>query len=412
MSKNLFTSVNDDWRRIRAISSPAFTSGKMKRMFPLIGENCEEFSDILDTYAKDKKEIELKKMHGSYTMDVIAKVAFATHTNSHKNPDNDFKKNVNAIIEINNWKIVLLFMVPMFVLKVPIIRDFFLPSNTAEFFFDVGRQLIKKRKDNNEQHNDFLQLLIDVERDESVLKQSDANEGHHVNESKEEMDASLRALNNVVEKKLTENEILAQCWLFFIAGYETTASTLTYCSYELAVNPGVQQKLYEEIRDSLNNNNGNKIDYDTLLKLPYLDAVLSETLRKYPPVIRLERQAMDDISLGTTGYVIPKGMIAEIPVYAIHYDPEYYPKPEEFIPERFLPENRENMTPYTYLPFGSGPRNCIGMRFALLEAKLAIVNILLKFRFFRSDNTTVPIKLNRGRRVVPSKKVVVGIERR
>ncbi len=215
---------------------------------------------------------------------------------------------------------------------------------------------------------------------------------------------------NVVNKQLTEDEILAQAWLFFVAGYETTATTLTFCSYELALNPECQEKLCEELKSAMDSNG--EINYETLAKLPYLDSVISETLRLYPPVLRLEREAMTDYKLGNTGITLLKGQLVEIPVFAIHHSEEYYPNPERFFPERFMPENRDQIIPYTYIPFGAGPRNCIGMRFALMEAKLCLAHIVRRFRFVRSAKTAVPLQFKTVTRLCSAKSVIVGIQKR
>jgi cytochrome P450 len=409
LSKHMFSSRDDDWKRIRAIASPAFTSGKLKKMYSLINECCEEYMKNLDDYAKDRKEIEIKQLHGAYTMDVIAKCAFATNTNSHKDPENEFTKNAFELTNLKFWKFFILFLTPSFLAKIA--RHLLnIGNSNLEFFLNVGRQLLKQRKDNKEKYNDFFQLLMDVERNDNVFSESDDLAMNHLNEGKDEINANTKAFSNVLEKKLTEDEILAQCWLFFVAGFETTATTLSFLSYELAIHPEIQEKLYEEIKPVFNGTAN--ISYETLLKLPYLDSVFSESLRKYPIVMRLERQAMDDIVLSDTGIMIPKGNIIEIPVYAIHYDPENYPNPQEFIPERFMPENRSNIKPYTYLPFGTGPRNCIGMRFALLEAKLALVNIIYKYRFFKTPNTDIPLQMAKGLHLIKVKRIFIGIERR
>ncbi|CAG2181459.1 unnamed protein product, partial [Oppiella nova] len=103
-----------------------------------------------------------------------------------------------------------------------------------------------------------------------------------------------------------------------------------------------------------------------LTRLPYLDAVLSETLRLHTPAPKLTRIAAREYKLGDTGITIPKGMTVEVPVYAIHRSPKYYHNPDQFEPDRFFQEHKHNLIPYTYLPFGGGPRFCVGKRFVLL----------------------------------------------
>ncbi|CAG2112196.1 unnamed protein product [Medioppia subpectinata] len=410
-SKNMFIARDDDWKRIRAIASPTFTSGKMKKMYALINECSKDFINNLDKLAANKSEVELKQLMGAFTMDVIASTAFATKTNTYANPDNPFTTKANNIFHFPLWKAFVMTALPSFITKIQAIRQLINGSTNSDFFVDFSRNLLNERKSSNKKHNDFFQLLMDVERsDGDVREDSDANEAHHVNEGKDELEADAAALSNVIEKKLTEDEILAQCFLFFIAGYETTATTLSYCTYELALNPDLQDRLYEECKEAFNEKG--EISYDVLSRLPFIDALLSETLRNYPPLLRLQREAMEDIELGDTGLKVEKGVVAEIPVYAIHHDPDHYPEPFVFRPDRFMPENRDNIKPYTYIPFGSGPRNCIGMRFALLEAKLALAKMSQQFRFSRVANTDVPVIFNKGRFLLQAKQLIVGVERR
>ena len=119
-----------------------------------------------------------------------------------------------------------------------------------------------------------------------------------------------------------------------------------------------------------------------------MDAVLCESLRLFPPLPSLEREASQDYILGDTGIKIPKKTIIQISAYSLHHDPELFPDPEKFLPERFLPENRTHH-PYAYLPFGAGSRNCVGMRLALMEAKLALLNAVYNYKFSVTPKTKV-----------------------
>ena len=143
---------------------------------------------------------------------------------------------------------------------------------------------------------------------------------------------------NTINKTLTENEVAAQAWVFMLAGFETTATTLGYMSYLLALHPDIQERLHQEVANAMNSNG--EFDYDKLHALPYLDACISETLRLFPPVIRLERECNTSLKLGDSGIKIEKGHVVEILVYAMHHNEDYFPNPEKFSPDRFLPEKQ------------------------------------------------------------------------
>ncbi|CAF1466091.1 unnamed protein product [Adineta steineri] len=176
-----------------------------------------------------------------------------------------------------------------------------------------------------------------------------------------------------LKRTLNDKEILSQALTFMVAGYETTSALISFFFYIMATHQKVQKKLYIEIRQELGED---EITYEKINQLSYLDMVISETLRLYPPFIRFDRVASAPYELGI--YHLPKGSVISVPVYPIHHDPITWPNPEEFIPERFLPTEKAKRHPMTYLPFGYGPRNCIAMRFALLKTKVAIVKTPLQ----------------------------------
>ncbi|CAG2106370.1 unnamed protein product, partial [Medioppia subpectinata] len=413
MSRNLVQLTGDDWKRVRSIVSPTFTSGKMKRMYPRIQECLSQLITVLDTMATDGQSMNAKDLFGRYTMDVIATCAFATKTCADYTRDNPFVLMAKSAFTVRPLKTALTLSCPVFLLKLMAkLRP--APSSGAGFFFmDSTRRLIHERQKSGHKSNDFLQLLCESEKDseEDIKDELDVNESHHINEGSEELAVERKTLSiNVVNKRLTEDEILAQALVFFLAGFETTATTLTFLTYELAINPHIQDSLYAEICAAVDANGD--ISYEELARLPYLDSVLSETLRLHPPSLRLHRVAAADYKLGDTGLTLYKGQTVQIGVYAVHTREEYYPDPFRFDPDRFMPENRHKLVPYTYVPFGAGPRNCIGMRFALLEAKIAVAHVMRRFRFTRVPQTAVPLGFKRGFRISVPDDVVVGVERR
>lgn len=164
--------------------------------------------------------------------------------------------------------------------------------------------------------------------------------------------------------ELTDDVITAQALIFFFAGFETTSTMLSFLSYELALNPDVQSRLQREV-DEVTKGEVKRVSYEELLKMRYLDQVISETLRKYPAGFVLSRHCVRDYRIeaerdNETDFVLEKGCLVAIPVAGIHRDPEYFPEPDRFDPDRFSDENKGKIVAGSYMPFGSGPRNCIG----------------------------------------------------
>lgn len=188
-------------------------------------------------------------------------------------------------------------------------------------------------------------------------------------------------------KKMTVDEVLAQSVIFLIAGYETSSTTLGFVCYSLATNADIQEKLQKEI-DSVWDDESKMPSYETVNELPYLDMVISETLRLYPAAPFSIRTCKEDCIL--KNLKVPLGISVTVPTYSIHRDPKLWPNPERFDPERFSPEAKQSRDPYAYMPFGHGPRNCIGMRFAQMEMKLMLVRILKKYSFHVSKDTKIP----------------------
>lgn len=185
---------------------------------------------------------------------------------------------------------------------------------------------------------------------------------------------------------------------------------MIFALYELSLNPDIQEKLREDIQEVLKKHDG-KLTYEAMLDMKYLQMVIdgkhyhensqvsfssflmfSETLRKYPPVDSLIRLVANDYKIPETNLVLEKDTMVFIPVYAIHHNPEIYPEPEHFDPERFSEENKRDRHSMAFLPFGEGPRNCIGMRFGLMQTKIGLINLLTNFKFSPGPKTTIPME--------------------
>lgn len=192
---------------------------------------------------------------------------------------------------------------------------------------------------------------------------------------------------------LDDEDVIAQSVVFFMAGLEGVSTLVCFISYELALSPEVQKKLLNEINESLEANNG-EFTYDSVTKMKYLDMVVSETTRKWPAAIFLDRKCTVPFTLksGDKEVHIPKDTAIMFPVLGFHNDRKYYPEPRKFDPERFG-EDKDKLVPGTFLPFGIGPRNCIGMRFAIMETKIFLCHLLKTFEIVVTPKTPIPLLL-------------------
>ncbi|XP_030765107.1 cytochrome P450 6k1-like isoform X2 [Sitophilus oryzae] len=159
---------------------------------------------------------------------------------------------------------------------------------------------------------------------------------------------------------ITDDEIVAECFLFFAAGYDTSATTLSYAAYELARQPDIQEKIRQEIKKVLEKYN-NKMTYDGLGELVYAEKVIYETLRKYPLVPTISRVCTKAYKVPGSDLTIDKGTVVKISAMGLHMDAEYYRNPEVFNPDRFDGDGDIKKPDFTFLPFGEGPRICIAL---------------------------------------------------
>ncbi|GBM87523.1 Cytochrome P450 3A11 [Araneus ventricosus] len=376
----------DDWKRIRSIITPTFTTGKLKRMLSIFKDCSETLVKNFKAAAEEGKPVDAKRVYGAFTMDVIASAAFSTKIDSHNDPDNKFVKTAKTVF---GGEPGTLFVVLTLFPKLQKLLRLLLPtaSKPTEFFREITLQIVEQRRKTGQVRNDFLQLLMDTAKEVSEEEKWDEEKGD-IDSNYSEQNVGQQMFKTVTSKKLSMDELVSQCVIFFLAGYETTASTLSFASYLLALNQDVQDRLREEVDGALAETNG-ELTYETVQNMKYLDNVISETLRIFPPAVRLERYSDAEYKLPGLGLTVPKGMCINIPVYSLHRDPKHFPDPERFDPDRFTAEEKAKREPFTYLPFGAGPRNCIGMRFALLEIKICLSYILANFKIKRSPRTKV-----------------------
>ncbi|XP_012863018.1 thromboxane-A synthase [Echinops telfairi] len=391
------------WEEVRGVLTPAFSPEKLSEVIPLIRQACDLLLMHLKCYADSGTAFDIQRCYCCYSMDLVASVAFGTQLDSQGSPEHPFVTHCKRFFSTSIPKPILVLILSFPSLMVPLAR--ILPNKNREELNGFFNRLIRKeaalrdQQAAGERRKDFLQLILDTRSAGNSVEVEDFDVVGQVFPSTACL-APPPGLHapQVLSKPLTMDEIVGQAFLFLIAGYEIVTNTLSFATYLLATHPACQEKLLEEV-DRFHEKHAEPGYRSLQDDLPYLDMVIAETLRLYPPAFRFTRKAAKDCEL--LGQPIPAGAVLEIAVGALHHDPEHWPSPEVFDPERFLAEAQRQRRPFTYLPFGAGPRSCLGVHLGLLEVKLALLSVLRAFRFQACAQTQVPLQLESKSALAP-----------
>ncbi|KAK7011927.1 cytochrome P450 3A29-like isoform X2 [Biomphalaria glabrata] len=345
----LFFATGDVWKRIRGIMTPSFSVSKIKSMVAIVNRSAARLGEHVLKLAEEGTPWEAKLYCGAFALDVVTGTGFSIDVDSVKNLNEPFTRHGRSLF-IYKWGVQLLaILVHSFpILMCHFYRLFgiaFFKSDDMKFFDRNIKQMIDQRKEDKEKRNDILQNLMEAESD--VVLQGGSG-------------------------KLTSEELVAQGIMLFIAGYETASSTLQFLLYELATHKEVMEKIIAEIDDVIGDQ---EPTYDLCQNLNYIEATINETLRMYPPLSVIHRECSKPTRLFDLD--LPAKTAIIVPVYNLQRDPEYWKNPDEFNPDRFLAGSTsfEAYNPFTFMPFGHGPRLCIGMKLGMMKMKLAVVHI-------------------------------------
>lgn len=249
LSANLFFIEGAEWKILRNKLSPTFTSGKMKMMYHTINDICDKFINYIATELNDTEgEFEITDLMARYTTDAIVSCAFGLEANTIQNPNSKFRQMGKKMFHYSKFVSFKLFMCMLYRKPALFFRTKFTDETVTTFITNIVQQTVKHRRETGERRNDLMQILIDLLDEEG---------------------------NSNTTDKLSVEEIAAQTFVFFFAGFETSSATLTFILYELANNFDVQERLRKEILEC---KDGDGINYETVLKMPYLDRVVNGML--------------------------------------------------------------------------------------------------------------------------------------
>ncbi|XP_050427221.1 probable cytochrome P450 6a14 [Adelges cooleyi] len=370
--KNLLNLRGAQWKAVRSKLTAIFSTAKLKNMYADMGVCIDGLVDKLQRLTPDGQAvINVNEVAANFTVDTIGRCAFGLDFGALSNPDSEFRRIGRISLENSSRKTILeLIRLADLGWLIDLFRLRALPPEVFDFFINRFRELMEFRESDKDERNDFISLLIKLRNEE-------------------------RASTSGEDVVFTDEVLASNAFVFFLAGFETTSTTIGYCLYELALNPDVQTRLREELQRTAEANDG-KFPYDSLKAMTYLDQVLNESLRVHPTVPAVARTCNKTYTVPGTDITIDPGVKVLIPIYSLHHDSKYYENPDQFDPERFAEDKRASRPPGCFLPFGDGPRICIGMRFGLMEAKAGLAEILSKFEVHPCERTPKTVELLPG----------------
>lgn len=408
LSHMLFILRDKRWKDVRNSLTPAFSTAKIKSIFSIVLDCIRITESIIDKSISEKNhQFDTRKILGNLVMDIITKSAFGLDENLQLEEKSKFMQMANKMFNFSFFNPRLLFMV-LFPNVAETIRKYcnyqiFNHDVIAYFVNLLNRTVQKRRKHLENKRNDLLQTLINLSllNNETIMEINDTEkftDNMHSHKSKEQV-------------ALSEIELMAQCFMFIAAAFETTTTTLQFLFYSLAVNPKVQQKAYDEVMNTINDKA--EIDYKNLSQMDYINQIMMETLRMYPPTTRLQRECKHDTTIMDGEICIPKGSTIVVPIFVIHRNKQYYEEPDKFDPERFDICIRQQRDPLTFMPFGYGPRQCIGMRFAQVIMRTIVASLIRKYKFTANDySLNKPLQIITTGFTKPAKPIILHVEHR
>lgn len=335
LGQGLLTSEGDFWRRQRKLAQPAFHKERLHTFSSQMARLTAEMVDRWKTEGVSSVDMHREMMR--LTLRIVGMTLFSTDI------DHEAKRVGEAMTFATHYMNDFI----QSLIKTPL----WLPTQK-------NRQFIKARETLN-------QLVLSI-----IQERRRAGDSPH----KDLLGMFMAAVGDSDDDRMNDTQLRDEVMTVVLAGHETTANLLSFAFFALCQHPEIAERVRAEVTDVV----GDRIPtLDDLPKLKYTTRVLEETLRFYPPAWIFEKQALGPDTVG--GYRIDPKTILAISPYTMHRHPKYWENPETFDPDRFLPERSEGRPKFAYIPFGGGPRFCIGNAFAMMEAQIIVAMVMRHF---------------------------------
>jgi cytochrome P450 len=336
LGNGLLTSEDEFWLRQRRIAQPAFHRQRVAGLANVMASAARDTAAQWQRLAAAGRSVDVDDEMMRLTRTVVVRALLGSDLGPYTERIDGAWTIINEYIGENLWSIGLTGWLP----------------SARRRRFEAARAVLReavdyvitRRRQNPADTPDLLSMLL-------AARDDDTGEG------------------------MTDEQLRVEVTTFLLAGQETTSLALTWIWYLLSQHPPAQRRLDEELDAVLG---GRPPDYADLANLPYTRMVIDEAMRLYPPAWGFSRQALGDDQLG--GYQLPRGWMAFVVPYVLHRLPSLWEEPDAFDPDRFSPERSANRPKFAYVPFGAGPRQCIGNQFALIEAQLIVATLAQRYR--------------------------------
>lgn len=332
LGSGLLTSDGEFWKRQRKLVAPALHT---KRIEAYAQTMVDSTSKMLDGW-EGRREIDVDEEMMQTTLAIVAKSLFNVDVSRESQRIGDAMTALQNMFGSSNGPEALLpWWIPT--------PNRYAANQAVRILNEIVYRIIRERRESNEDLGDLLSMLL--------LARDDAGQG------------------------MTDEQVRDEAVTMFLAGHETTANALNWTWVLLAQHPEIEAKLHDELDRVLAGRTPTLAD---LKQLPYTEMVIKESMRLYPPAFTFSRSATEDLKIGE--YDVPKDSVITVVSYYTHRSAEWWDEPEKFMPERFSAENEKNLHRYAYIPFGAGPRVCIGNSFAMMEAQLMLAAIAQRYQ--------------------------------
>ncbi|XP_055845079.1 probable cytochrome P450 28d1 [Episyrphus balteatus] len=368
LANNPFILTGEQWKERRQEVTPGITINRIKAVYPVTKEVCGKLTKYIKNLCSkaDPKGYDAKDISLRFTSELVTDAVLGVKAESLSDNPTPILGMTKKLFELSTAFAFYSFLAGLW----PTIKKFykvkFFQKDCEDFFLGLLEKSLDLRRVQKTDRLDFMNYMLQVQE----------------------------------KKRFNNEQLLSHMMTFLIDGFETSATAITACLYQLAKNPDEQEKLRSEILNNLDKNG--ELEFEYLEEPSYIEQCLHESIRIIPPAVIHKKLCTEPCEWTNRNGVklqLNRDDIVVLPAFALYHDPHYFPNPEKFIPDRFSEENggvKKYREMGVFFPFGDGPRVCIGMKFALIQTKAAIAEIVRNFNIklnprTNKDNTLDPV---------------------